>query len=181
MKRSGLQPDADAAALLAERVEGNLLAAQQEIDKLALLVPPGPVSAEMLQQVVANSARYDVFQLADAALAGDARRALTILEGLRSEGVEATLVLWSVTRAVRTVWKLLAQGGAANLPHWQRTPGLESALRRIRRGAIPGMLRAARRADRTIKGRAAGDAWDAIEMLVASLAGVPLALHSSAH
>ena len=95
--------DPGAAELLAERVEGNLLAAQQEIEKLALLMPAGRVSIEAMQAAVANSARYDVFQLGEAALDGDAPRSLRILEGLRAEGVEPPLVLWAICRELRAL------------------------------------------------------------------------------
>ena len=99
--RHGLALDAEGAALLAERVEGNLLAAHQEIEKLALLHPRGKLGYEDVQDAVANSARYDVFQLGEAALEGDAARSLRILEGLRAEGTEAPLVLWVLCRELR--------------------------------------------------------------------------------
>lgn len=178
MRQRGLEPDAAAAALLAERVEGNLLAAQQEVDKLALLVPPGRVDAATLAQVVANSARYDVFQLADAALAGDARRALRILQGLRGEGAELPLVLWSISRAVRSVWRELtpASKPSAPLPYWlqQQNAHAATAAKRLGKKSIPALLSAAAKVDRTIKGRHRGDPWDAMTFLVARLAGVKI-------
>src|SRR5690606_34619335 len=98
LARHGLNADAEAAALLAERVEGNLLAAHQEVEKLALLRPPGPVTTEVVLEAVADSARYDVLQLGEAAMRGSTARALRILEGLRGEGIDATLVLWAVNK-----------------------------------------------------------------------------------
>jgi DNA polymerase-3 subunit delta len=173
LERHQLEPDAEAARFLAERVEGNLLAAQQEIEKLALLVEPGRLDAASLAQLVADSARYDVFQLAEAALRGDAGRALHILDGLRGEGVEPTLALWAVSREIRALWKRL-QGSASGRapPAWQRNDAaLEQAVGRAHELSIRELIQLAVRADRTIKGRAAGDPWDALERLVSQLAG----------
>lgn len=168
LRARGLEPDAAATRLLAERVEGNLLAAQQEIEKLALLVKPGTLDAETLAHAVASSARYDVFQLSEAALQGDAERALRILAGLRAEGVEPTLTLWALNREIRALWqRLLPQSG------WQRpSPALEAAARRVTKpAAIRSLIAEALLVDRTIKGRRRGDPWDALERLVARLAG----------
>ena len=88
MRAHGMQPSRDALQLLAERVEGNLLAADQEIEKLYLLHGSGSLDLETVTELVADSARYDIFGLVDAALAGDAVYAQRILGGLRAEGVE---------------------------------------------------------------------------------------------
>ncbi len=174
LRQRGLEPDAGATRLLAERVEGNLLAAQQEIEKLALLVNPGPLDAATLAHAVANSARYDVFQLAEASLQGDAARALRILAGLRAEGVEPTLVLWALSREIRALWqRLLQRSAGAAPPAWQRSsPGLDAAARRVGQPVVRALITDALRADRTIKGRHRGNPWDALERLVARLAGV---------
>jgi DNA polymerase-3 subunit delta len=173
LKGFRLEPDAEAARILAERVEGNLLAAQQEIEKLALLVRPGPLDAATLASFVADSARYDVFQLTDAALRGDASRALRILDGLRGEGVEPTLVLWALSREIRALWKRLSGAGSEAPPQaWQRgAAALEQAVRRARQLSMRDLVHSAVQADRTIKGRAAGDPWDALERLVSQLVG----------
>lgn len=173
LRRHGLEPDAEAARILAERVEGNLLAAQQEIDKLALLLQPGPIDAATLANAVVSSARYDVFQLSDAALRGDAGRALRVLDGLRSEGVEPTLVLWAMSREIRALWRRLADDAAGRAPPgWQRpNPALDLAVGRARQLPMRELIQQAVEVDRTIKGRAKGDAWDALERLVSRLAG----------
>ena len=114
MRAVGLQPDRDAATLIADRVEGNLLAAQQEIEKLRLILGEGKVSAEAVSDAVANSSRYDVYKLTDAALAGDATRSVRIMGGLRAEGVEPVMVMWALTRELRTLATLddvIRQGG----------------------------------------------------------------------
>ena len=123
--RHKLQADAAAAALLAERVEGNLLAAHQEIEKLALLLPPGPITAETVIDAVADSARFDVLQLGEAAMRGQTARALRILEGLRGEDVEPTLVLWAVNKDLQ--W--IARARRPDAPRPERRVRDERAVR----------------------------------------------------
>ncbi len=106
MQSVGLKPERDVVALIADRVEGNLLAAAQEIEKLRLLLGEGAVSVEDVSNAVADSSRYDVYKLTDAAMAGDATRAVRILSGLRAEGVEPVIVMWALTRELRTLSRL---------------------------------------------------------------------------
>jgi DNA polymerase-3 subunit delta len=165
----GLQLDAGALELLAARTEGNLLAAQQELMKLALLSSGGAVSAEALLAAVADSARFDVFALGEAALGGETPRALRILAGLRAEGTEPTLVLWALTKAVRDIWNARG-GGEARAPAWQRqAAALAQAQRRAPRLSFRRLVRRATRADRMIKGRLSGDAWDEMALLATEL------------
>ena len=103
MRARGLSASPEAAQLLAERVEGNLLAAAQEIEKLLLLYGESSVDAEMVEQGVADSARYDIFELVDTALLGDAPRVARIMEGLHGEGVEPILILWALVREIRAL------------------------------------------------------------------------------
>lgn len=179
LKAQGLSADAAAVALLAERVEGNLLAAAQEIDKLALLCPGGRLDAPTLQALVADSARYDVFGLVEAALAGEASHALRILAGLRGEGVQpAALLSWLAAQLMllARLAAIQAQGGAlgpamqqAGL--WQsRQQAFQRALGRGRQTDFERLLAACGELDRLAKGRAQGDAWLALERLVAGLA-----------
>ena len=174
----GLELHADALELLIARTEGNLFAAQQELGKLALVGAQGAVSADAVLAAVADSARFDVFQLGEALLNGDAARALRMLAGLRGEGIEATLVLWALTKAVREIWN--AHTGAANrAPAWQRqAAALAQAQRRAARLPFGALILRAVRADRMIKGRLGGDAWDEMALLAAELCApgrVPLA------
>lgn len=164
-------PD-DALAVLAERTEGNLLAANQELQKLRLAVKGERVSSEEVLASVADSARFDVFQLGEAVLEGDAARALRVLAGLRSEGVEATLVLWSVAKAMRDTWSAYSSGGKA--PSWARqAAALDSALRRAPRLPFLRLTVRATRADRMIKGRQSGEPWDEIALLIMDMCGTP--------
>jgi DNA polymerase-3 subunit delta len=171
-----LEPDA--AQLIAARAEGNLLAAAQEIDKLALLSTDGRVTLDLVRNAVGDSARYDVFALSSAASAGHAARALQVLEGLKGEGVEPTLILWALSRELRGLWQARERdrlrssdrGSAWNLA----SPPSSAALARSRRLPLARLLREAGTVDRIIKGQARGDAWTGLRALTAGLAG---ALH----
>lgn len=184
MTGRGLRPGAGAAAVLAERSEGNLLACAQEIEKILLLRGPGPVEAEEVLQAVADSARFDVFDLVDCALAGDAARGVRVLQGLRGEGVEPPLIVWALTRAIRAHAGFAARrAGGENLESmlrfdkvWSRRQGLvERALRRHERRAWWDLLRRAALLDRVSKGQAPGNAWDELLQLVLAIAGTRLA------
>lgn len=164
-----------AAQLIVDRVEGNLLAAKQELEKLSLLADGDPISADLVLRSVGDSARYDVFQLAEAAAAGDGQRALRVLLGLKSEGVEPTLILWALVRELRGLWQArerdrlrsAARGSAWNLA---ATPSAR-ALTRLKTLPLGSLLMQASRTDRIIKGMAAGDAWSALTGLTGALAG----------
>ncbi|MCP5339482.1 MAG: DNA polymerase III subunit delta [Sinobacteraceae bacterium] len=176
-RRAGFEASPDALQLLAARVEGNLLAGQQEIDKLRLLVDGDRLEAEQVLAAVADSSRYDVFRLGEAVLAGDAPRALRVVEGLRGEGVEPTLVLWALNRELRRLWSLRqGQGGSGTgrggwLPPAQAA-ALERARARLPRMPFAQLAARALRADRMIKGRLQGEAWDEILLLCAEFCGL---------
>lgn len=184
MRALDMQPDADAVALLAERIEGNLVAAVQEIEKLRLLLGAGAVSAEDIHDAVVRSARYDVYSLVDSALGGNVVRTWRILEGLREEGVEPTLVVWAVARELRSLAAMAADcGGApgrieqviAAQRVWQkRKPLVKRALQSHSLHDWQSYLRAAARCDRVIKGVAAGNIWDELLELCMAIAGVAL-------
>lgn len=182
MRTQGLEPDAAAAALLAERVEGNLLACVQEIEKLRLLNGPGPVDADRVIQAVTDSARYDVFDLVDGALDGDPVRCVRIARGLEGEGVEPTLVLWALARAIRAHARFAAAIGRGErletLIQWdkawsRRQPLIRRALGRHGLRSWWRMLRQAGAVDRMIKGRAAGNVQDELLQLSLMIAGSP--------
>lgn len=181
MRSTGLQPERDVVSLIADRVEGNLLAAGQEIEKLRLLLGEGPVTVEDVSNAVANSSRYDVYKLTDAALAGDAARAVKILGGLRAEGVEPIIVMWALTRELRTLSRLddaVRQGdnlGAAMQKSgvWRNRQGLvRSCMGRHQQGAFHRMLKATGRADAAAKGQRAGDPWQMACDIVVGMACV---------
>lgn len=181
MRQRGLQPTPEAVKLLTERVEGNLLAAAQEIDKLSLLHGQGTLDQEAVASAAADSARYNVYDLADAALAGDAVRASRVLHGLRSEGVEPVLVLWALTREVRTLVgaaRALDRGESAQKALravWEkRKPLVRAALERQGPMAWEGLLQGCAHIDRVIKGQAAGNTWDELLQLVLGMGAKPL-------
>jgi DNA polymerase-3 subunit delta len=174
-RRLRLEIDEEALALLAERTEGNLLAAHQELEKLRLLAPGGAVTTDTVLASVADSARFDVFRLSEAVLEGEADRALRVLAGLRSEGTEQTLVLWALTKALRDLWGAASSaGGGRARGGWQRqAAALDKAVRRAPRLSFRALALRAARADRMIKGRLQGNAWDEMALLAADICGRP--------
>ncbi|HUG98410.1 MAG TPA: DNA polymerase III subunit delta [Gammaproteobacteria bacterium] len=198
LRKAGLSADAAAVRLIAERVEGNLLAAHQEIEKLRLLHGEGELDAEAVRAAVADSARFDIFKLADAAVAGDLARALRVLAGLRAEGLAIPQVLWPLAREIRGLVRvrwLMDQGLAAPAAMqragiWRNRTGLVSravarhdgrALRRLVRrvalvdrmskGAPPGNAVPALPREGAVKAPARCDPWAELVDLVAALAG----------
>lgn len=172
--------DNDALELFAEKVEGNLLAARQEIDKLALIHSAGHVvTLTEAQTAVANVARFDVFQLSTAWMSGDSVRMLRLLDGLAAEGNEPVLLLWVISEDIRTLLRLLAalkQGKAiSELRHSLRLWGdrqtlAPQAARRIGVKRLLSALQICAQIDRQIKGVEDGDAWTEIKHLFLSLA-----------
>ncbi|MBB3169216.1 DNA polymerase III subunit delta [Simiduia aestuariiviva] len=181
LNQAGLNADRAAIEMLATRVEGNLLAAAQEIEKLKLLAEDGQVTAQMLANVVANSARYDVFGLVDRALMGDAQGAVRNLQGLRGEGTEPLAILWALAREIRGLINVAY--GAANGSNfdwackqagvWDSRKGLvKNALGRLRPAELDALLRKANGIDRAVKGMRNAEPWDELLDLVLHLAGV---------
>ncbi|MGD0502838.1 MAG: DNA polymerase III subunit delta [Steroidobacteraceae bacterium] len=178
----GLTLEASAARVIIERVEGNLLAAKQELEILALLAQGGIIDEALVMRTVGDSARYDVFQLAEAAAAGDAARALRVLTGLRGEGAEPTLILWALVRELRGLWqarerdRLGSNGGGG----WnQAAKPSPRALRRAGKMPLAALLQEAARVDRTIKGILPGDSWSSIVSLTMGMAGALQATRDS--
>ena len=182
MQAKGLQADQEAVALLVERVEGNLLACSQEIEKLLLLNGPGRISLEQVAASVADSSRFDIFTLVDGALQGDSARTSRIIEGLKGEGVEPVLVLWALTREIRSMANMAAEaqdGGIeqalARYRVWEkRKPLLRAGLKRHSPRAWQAMLRRAALIDGMVKGAKAGNVWDELLQLSLWLGGVRL-------
>lgn len=173
-KQAGAEIEPGAVQLIAERVEGNLLAAGQELEKLRLLANGAKITRQLVAGSVGDSARYDVFQLAEAASAGDAPRALRILLGLKSEGVEPTLILWALVRELRGLWQASermrlrsSQRGGWN----QASTPSAAAQARARELPLASLLAEASRVDRIVKGDLQGDAWMGLTSLTATLAG----------
>ena len=180
MRLAAQQQSADKQSVefIADRVEGNLLAAHQEIQKLGLLHPAGKLSFEQVQDAVLNVARYDVFKLNEAMLSGDSARLVRMIEGLKGEGEALPLVLWAMAEEIRTLLKLragVAQGKSLGMLMKEyriwgpRERLMEPALRRLKLPMLESALQEAAQIDKMVKGlRAkafAGDAWDALLQL----------------
>jgi len=180
MRRAGLEPDSDAVSMVSERVEGNLLAAAQEVEKLALALGPGEIDAEAVLVAVADTARYDPFTLADAALSGHAARVVRIVQGLRDEGTEPVLLAWALAREVRAAAAMAGdlergQSLSATLARhrvWEKRKALfGAALKRHRRQQWLQLLAHCARLDQVIKGARSGQLWDELLQLSLLIAG----------
>jgi DNA polymerase-3 subunit delta len=174
MKRQEQNTDDATLEFLADRCEGNLLAAFQEIQKLALLFPAGTLSFEQVKDAVMDVARYDIFKLSEAMLNGNPVRFAHILDGLRAEGTATVLVLWAISEDIRTLGKALqAVQRGGNLGNALRDlrvrkdkQGLiEHAARRLKFPHIERAILQAARLDKTIKGLRQGDVWDELLQL----------------
>ena len=186
LARNDQRATRDTLAFLAERCEGNLLAARQEIDKLALLLPPGELPHDEVERAVSDVARFDVHELSEAWLAGDAARTLRIVDGLRGEGEPITLVAWQLgedLHALAAVHEAIGRGQALasairNVRVWgRRQATLERAARRVDAAAVLPLLRSLAEVDALAKGIGAGDPWDAVVAIALRLCGhaVPIA------
>jgi len=169
-------------AFFADRVEGNLLAAHQEVQKLALLHPVGELSFEQVESAVLNVARYSVFKLGEAVLSGQVARALRMLDGLRAEGEAAVLVHWTLAEDIRALKRVQdALAGGKPLPlalrearAWgQRERLFERALPLLSATALAELLAAASICDGLVKGlRHPGwpdNPWDGLRRLALML------------
>ncbi|MBK9161591.1 MAG: DNA polymerase III subunit delta [Nitrosomonadales bacterium] len=174
LERQGQTADKATLEFLADRSEGNLLAAFQEIQKLALLFPAGELTFEQVKDAVMDVARYDIFKLSEAMLAGNPARFARILEGLRAEGTAATLVLWAISEDIRTLGKVLQatqrggsiDGALRDARVWGPRQGqIGNAARRFRFPQIERAMQQAARLDKTIKGLRQGDVWDELLQL----------------
>ncbi|WP_028454684.1 DNA polymerase III subunit delta [Chitinilyticum litopenaei] len=181
LARQRQQLSDEALQFMVDRLEGNLLAAHQEIQKLGLLYPEGELDLAAVQAAVANVARFDVFQLGEALLAGDAERFCRMLDGLKAEGEAPHLVLWTLSEEIRTLYQIgMGRKRGTPMPELlksQRVWGarqqlLPRALDRLSASMLRQALDQAARIDRLNKGIGHGDAWDLLrEMCLPLLAG----------
>ena len=175
MKSAGLDPEPAAVALLAELVEGNLLAAQQEIDKLVLLDHAARVTVDDVTQAVASSARFDAFRLVECALQGNLGECLRVAAGLQRTGVAIQAVTGAIYRELsvadtaRSAIRAGESEGAVfgRLRIWQSRQGpMRRLLGRLTALQFGEVFRALSLIDRQSKGRAAGDAWQTLDRLL---------------
>ena len=171
MKRHAQRASRETLAFLADHCEGNLLAAAQEIEKLGLLLPEGELAHDAVEQAIANVARYDVFQLSEAWLAGDAPRVLRILRSLQAEGDAPVPAIWQLVEdvhAIAAVHTMVRSGtpmsaAIRNARVWGKRQGaLERAVGRVAPASLPALLLALAKLDALSKGLGQGDTWDAL-------------------
>ncbi|MFW5444190.1 MAG: DNA polymerase III subunit delta [Methylococcaceae bacterium] len=171
VNKRGLQIEPDGIKALAARIEGNLLAASQEIEKLYILYGEKPLSKQAVEQAVADSARFDVFKLTDCVLSGRVVRAVKIINGLKAEGIAAPVVLWALTREARLLVNIkvaLQQGQNKETVFkshrlWDKRKQLVNvAVSRLDMATLEQVLLLSSEADRQIKGRQKGDCWETL-------------------
>lgn len=179
LREAGLIPESGVVEMLVERIEGNLLAATQEIEKLLLLHGPGVVSMDQLAESVADSARFDVFGLVDALLSGDLARGLRMLQSLKGEGVATAVVLWAMAREIRSLAKMafeIEQGASAErlmgtYRVWEkRKPLVRKGLRQPARHWRD-LLKRCAEVDKEIKGLGRGDPWLQLQEIALGVSG----------
>jgi DNA polymerase-3 subunit delta len=183
MQKLELDAEPAVADLLTYRYEGNLLALSQELEKLSLLFGNSRVTVTDIEGSAGEDARFDVFRLVDTCLNGDGPATVRALAGLRAEGVAPVLILWALVREIRSLTQMaveLANGKSEtqlfrDFRVWSSRQSLiRAALRRHPCGRWFALLQGAHRADKVIKGREPGDAWQALQALGLALSGVRL-------
>jgi DNA polymerase-3 subunit delta len=183
MQSYGKHMDRDAASLIAERVEGNLLAARQEIDKLALLVDKDTVDLKDVMEAVSDSSRFEVFDLVESCLGGNTERAARMLRGLKSEGAEPMSIFGALMWEIRRVCSMsheIAAGASrdsvfATYRVWQqRKFATNSILQRYSDKQLQMLLHRATIVDKALKGAIRANGWDLLENFLFRIAGVRL-------
>lgn len=179
MRVRGLKPERDAVALLAEYVEGNLLAARQEIDKLALLHPGAAVTPQQIREAVSNNARFEAFRLGECLFGGRTAEALRVADGLRRTGIAiqgVTGALYYQLGLVDAVRSAIEQGDSESQAFGRHRvfgsnqPLVQQALRRVDANRLAAAFRALSRIDLQGKGQAGGDPWHTLNALILDLA-----------
>jgi len=186
MRQNGLEPDREAACLLAELVDGNLLAASQEIEKLKLLLPENQpqVNAQTIRDCVVDSARYNAFNLTDYAFKGNAKDCVRMLNGLHDEGVEPLSLVWVLAREIRQLSLMKqdmqlghsAEQAMQSQRVWRNRQALTGkVLSRLSSQQLGALNQQIAHADQLAKGMYQGNVWDELEKITLILAGAHLA------
>lgn len=176
----GFLPEQNAAKILADRVEGNLLAAAQEIEKLYILYGAGNLTAQQIVAVVADSSRYDVFKLVESALSMQTAKVLKILSSLQGEGIAPAIPLWALAKETRLLINYKAAQGQSEKERIMKTNGVwgdrkllfESSSKRLTRTGLNHILILNAKADRQIKGQQQGDPWHTLLAICLALSGI---------
>lgn len=179
IKSTGLQMDNNGLQLLADHVQGNLLAAAQEIEKLQLLFGNNMITKEQIAASISGNNRFNIFELGDSLLRGDSENSLQILQCFRSEGNEPVLILWSITRELRTMINIafelqngltFTQIAETFAVREQRKGIVQHALKRHTYQQWLQLLQKAAQVDRVIKGMQLGSIWDELQQLCLAIA-----------
>jgi len=179
LKAQGQHANEATLQFIADRVEGNLLAARQEVHKLGLLCPEGALAFQDVEQAVLDVARYDPYQLGEALFSGDTAYLVRMLRGLEGEGVALPIALWTVTGELRKVMRVAAGLAAGENERtalkaakvWgARQAPIARAARRLPLSRLEDALVAAAEVDRVVKGLKRGDPWRELARLALSLA-----------
>ncbi len=179
MRQHGMQPEAEVVELLADRLEGNLLAASQEIDRLALLKGACKITVDDVLRAVADSSRFDAFTLAEHMLNGNLSAGLRVVSGLRRVDTPLPMIMGALTKELKTAesFRLAMRSGESEsavfrrLNVWHsRQQVVRAAARRLDTRKFFGAFKLLLTVDRQSKGRAPGDPWQTLENLLASLA-----------
>jgi DNA polymerase-3 subunit delta len=179
LKKAGFDADKNALDYFSAQVAGHLLAAQQEIEKLTLLFPPGKLTVEQLQQALSDHAHYDIYALADAAIAGNTKRCLRILGTLKTQDAEPILILWALTREIRLLIHLQYK---EKVYIWEnKLPAYQKCLRRFysTKKSLDQLLIQAYHIDKLAKGIEKGDVWDALLTLTLQISACDVAIPSA--
>ena len=161
-----LEISSEASHLLAEKTEGNLLATLQEIKKLALLFPNQNIDIKKMASSISDSSKYDIFDLSNAFIAGNKKRTAIVLESLKAEGTPETLILWSLSRELTNLFKVMNQKSTKGIwgpRHYLNT--LEESANKISLSDLKGALQQIAKIDSSIKGGSQQDSWQAIREL----------------
>jgi len=178
MQQHGMQPEPEVLDLLADRLEGNLLAARQEIDRLALLKGAGTISVDDVMRAVADSSRFDAFVLGEHMLSGNLRDGLRVAAGLHRMDTPLPLVVGALIRELKTTeaFRLAMRGGEneavvfRRLNVWRnRQNAIRTAARRLNTRRLFGAFKQLALIDRQSKGRAGGDPWQSLDTLLLQL------------
>ena len=176
-KMRDMDADADVLSYISQHVEGNLLAADQEIEKLYLLLGPGKINYADVAEAVTSQSRYSVFELVDMLLTGNTSRVIKILAGLKAEGVVPVVVNWALAKDIRLLSQVAADISSAAFilkrsGVWEsRVAMFKSCLSRHRKRSFDMMLKRCAYIDAVSKGMIDANVWDEIETLCVRLAG----------
>ena len=174
LARQGQRASMETLEWLADRVEGNLLAARQEAEKLALLLPPGEITLEAIRGAVTDVSRFERDTLLEAVHGGDVGRVARAVASLQAEGEPLPLLLWTLSEELRLLMSLTAGERPRRFLPPDRMAALNRTAKRHDGASFRRELLRAHRIDRMIKGVDAGDPWDSVLELALGIAGRPV-------